>query len=238
MPGQFIGPVRMPFEPLPSNHAAIWPRGATEPTIEGGQGRSVPAGGFFIFHAAFHTARPLTRRAYQTTALSDIRDGTSKTVMLGEVCIGANSSDLLTGTGVVGSINAASMAPAVCLTVIGPNGYTATVPNNWHPGGRWADACGGYTQFFMHAGPNTPRCGQNGETWTPVPASSYHNNGVNVAMCDGSTRFVSDTVDAGDPTVGQTNGSGQPQWYTGPSIRGVWGAMGTMRGNENFSLPD
>jgi prepilin-type processing-associated H-X9-DG protein len=198
----------------------------------------VPAGGFFIFHAAFHTARPLTRRAYQTTALSDIRDGTSKTVMLGEVCIGANSSDLLTGTGVVGSINAASMAPAVCLTVIGPNGYTATVPNNWHPGGRWADACGGYTQFFMHAGPNTPRCGQNGETWTPVPASSYHNNGVNVAMCDGSTRFVSDTVDAGDPTVGQTNGSGQPQWYTGPSIRGVWGAMGTMRGNENFSLPD
>ena len=175
----------------------------------------------------------------QTTAMADIRDGTSKTIMLGEVCIGSTgATDLLTGTGSTASFNGAGTAPALCLTLVGPSGYTATTQYN--PGSRWADACSGYTQFFTAAGPNTPRCGQNGETWTPVPASSYHNNGVMVAMCDGSTRFVSDTIDAGNPTVGQTNpaNAGSPQGYTGPSIRGVWGAMGTMRGNENVTLPD
>jgi prepilin-type N-terminal cleavage/methylation domain-containing protein/prepilin-type processing-associated H-X9-DG protein len=176
----------------------------------------------------------------QTTAISDIRDGTAKTVMLGEVCIGNNSSDQLSGTGTTASFTGAGTAPAVCLTLITANGYSTYVTNGYNPGGRWMDSCGGYTQFFMAAGPNTPRCGQSGETWTPVPASSYHSNGVTVAMCDGSTRFVSDTVDAGDPSVGQTNpaNTGSPQSYSGQSIRGVWGAMGTMRGNESASLPD
>lgn len=46
--------------------------------------------------------------------------------------------------------------------------------------------------------------------------------------------------DAGDPTAGQTNpaNTGSPQSYTGTSIRGVWGAMGSMRGNENVTLPE
>jgi len=176
-----------------------------------------------------------------TTAISDIRDGTSKTVMLGEVCIGNNSNDLLSGTGTsAATFTAASTPPAVCLTLVGANGYSTYVTNGYNPGGRSMDSCGGYTQFFMAAGPNTPRCGQSGETWTPVPASSYHSSGVSVAMCDGSTRFVSDTVDAGDPSVGQTNpaNTGSPQSFTGPSIRGVWGAMSTMRGNESVSLPE
>ena len=126
------------------------------------------------------------------------------------------------------------------MSLVTSTGYSAYITNGYNPGGRWADACSAYTQFFTAAGPNTPRCGQNGETWTPVPASSYHPNGVTVAMCDGSTRFVSDTVDAGDPTVGQTNpaNTSSPQSFTGQSIRGVWGAMGTMRGNENVTLPD
>jgi len=186
---------------------------------------------------------PIVRGDYngdQTTAISDIRDGTSKTVMLGEVCIGNNSSDLLSGTGTTASFTGAGTAPGVCLSLVTSNGYSTYVTNGYNPGGRWMDSCGGYTNFFMAAGPNTPRCGQSGETWTPVPASSYHSSGVTVAMCDGSTRFVSDTVDAGDPTVGQTNpaNTGSPQSYSGPSIRGVWGAMGSMRGNENVTLPD
>jgi len=62
----------------------------------------------------------------------------------------------------------------------------------------------------------------------PLPVSLR----VQVAMCDASTRFVADTIDAGNPTVGQTQtgntsfGS-SPQHYRGKSIRGVWGAMGT-----------
>jgi len=174
-----------------------------------------------------------------TTAISDIRDGTSKTVMLGEVCIGANTADLRTGLGNSTTSYSAATPPANCLSLVGASGYTTF--ETWaFPGSRWADACSSYTQFYMSLAPNSARCGTNGETWATVPASSYHANGVTVAMCDGSTRFVAETVDSGDPTVGQTNAAntGYPQGYTGPSIRGVWGAMGTMRGNESVSLPE
>jgi prepilin-type N-terminal cleavage/methylation domain-containing protein/prepilin-type processing-associated H-X9-DG protein len=178
--------------------------------------------------------------ADQSTALSDIRDGTSKTVMLGEVIVGDNTADLRSGTGIASSWNSAGTPPGLCLSVVGATGYTTPITNSYGPGNRWADSCGDYTQFFMAAGPNTLRCGQNGETWTPIVASSFHPAGANVAMCDGSTRFVNDSVDAGDPSVGQTNpaNTGSPQSYSGTSIRGVWGAMGSMRGNETVALPD
>ena len=168
-----------------------------------------------------------------------IRDRT-KTVLLGEVVIGDNTSDLRSGTGTTASFANAGSAPGVCLTVVGATGYTSFVSNSYGPGNRWADACSDYTQFFMAAAPNSPRCGQNGETWTPVPASSLHVNGVNVVMCDASIRFVTNDVDAGDPSVGQTNpaNAGSPQSFSGQSIRGVWGAMGTIRGNESQPLPN
>jgi len=176
-----------------------------------------------------------------TTAISDIRDGTSKTVMLGEVCVGDNTSDVRTGLGILTADPTAGTPPANCLTLVGANGFNSgSFVTSWGPGTRWADSCTSYTQFFMHMAPNSARCGRNGDTWSTVPASSYHANGVTVAMCDGSTRFVSDTIDAGDPSVGQTNpaNTGSPQSYSGQSIRGVWGAMGSMRGNETVALPD
>jgi prepilin-type N-terminal cleavage/methylation domain-containing protein len=177
----------------------------------------------------------------QTTAISDIRDGTSKTVMLGEVCVGDNTSDVRTGMGILTADPTSGTPPANCLTLVGANGFNSgSFSTGGGPGSRWADAATSYTQFFMHMAPNSARCGRNSDTWSTVPASSYHANGVTVAMCDGSTRFVSDTVDAGDPSVGQTNpaNTGSPQSYSGQSIRGVWGAMGTMRGNESLTLPD
>ena len=170
-----------------------------------------------------------------SVAFSDIRDGLSKTIMLGEVCVGQNTEDLLTGHGSLGAgALPVTAAPATCLTVVGPTGYTAKVTNGSYNGCRWMDSVA-YTHFTTHAGPNTPRCCQNAncEDNRFTPASSYHANGVTVAMCDGSSRFVADTVDAGDPTVGTAAAS-----YSGQSIRGIWGAMGTIRGNETGTLPD
>jgi hypothetical protein len=58
-------------------------------------------------------------------------------------------------------------------------------------------------------------------------------------MCDGSTRFIVDTIDAGTPsdttTSGGTTVAGAS--YKGATIRGVWGAMGTRAGGEVFVLP-
>jgi hypothetical protein len=58
-------------------------------------------------------------------------------------------------------------------------------------------------------------------------------------MCDGSVRFVTDTIDAGDPaaTTTSTGTTVSGSSYTGRSIRGVWGAMGTRAHGEVFVLP-
>lgn len=81
------------------------------------------------------------------------------------------------------------------------------------PAGRtWLIGGAFYTSFFTAAPPNTPipDCGVSHYAGTGVfAARSYHSGGVNVAMADGSVRWV---------------GSG-----VAPS---VWRAMGTRRGGE------
>jgi prepilin-type processing-associated H-X9-DG protein len=78
-----------------------------------------------------------------------------------------------------------------------------------------------------------------------LPASSYHPGGANVTMCDGTVRFVSETIDAGNLVMTSTEirtktgiASGEITGvYTGPSIWGVWGNLGTPGGGENDAIP-
>jgi len=174
---------------------------------------------------------------------ADVRDGTSKTLMLGEVIIGDGTNKLRSGAG-AGTGMTAGTAPAYCTSLLAATGdvYSpAYTSNDWFAGRRWGDSITGYTAFFTAAPPNTPRCGNSGESWYSLPASSYHGaGGVNVTMCDGSIKFISNTIDAGDPSVAQTNPASatSPQSYSGQSIRGIWGAMGTHFGRESVDIPD
>jgi prepilin-type processing-associated H-X9-DG protein len=80
-----------------------------------------------------------------------------------------------------------------------------------------------------------------------MAASSYHPGGVNVAFVDGSVHFISETIDAGDPAKGETDlpfGSfpalvdpNRPQDYKGPSLRGIWGALGSCKSGEVVTAP-
>jgi prepilin-type processing-associated H-X9-DG protein len=65
--------------------------------------------------------------------------------------------------------------------------------------------------------------------------SSYHSDGANACLCDGSVWFVSATIEAGDPNKVPAS---TEQWnnYTGESLWGVWGAMGSVKGNKNKAL--
>ncbi len=133
----------------------------------------------------------------------------------------------------------------MCAAVRGANGdistnYTVNTNDDQSVGRRWADAQQEYTSFYAILPPNSPTCARGGaENCCVTTANSYHSGGVNVCMGDGSVRFVSDTVDAGNQSsdcYDVVRDKSRPQDYGGQSQYGVWGAMGSSSGGETVSL--
>ena len=158
-----------------------------------------------------------------------ILDGTSKTIMLGEAVTASGNSDK-GGTAINVSGWGWNAAPSVCQAVAG--GGASWINSEWSTGCRWYDSR--YTLLYTVLPPNSPTCTSSNSVYAgegaAIGASSLHANaGAAVAMCDGAVRLVSETIDAGDPSVAITGGSAA---YTGKSKWGVWGAMGSTKGGE------
>jgi prepilin-type processing-associated H-X9-DG protein len=182
--------------------------------------------------------------------LGGITDGTSNTILLSEVAISSGGSG---GEGrIKGSLAqflasddvGSHVSPNICFNKqIGSGMVNPTYSNaTYGIGNRWTHGEVQHTAFYTILAPNQPSCIRADGTWALVTASSYHTGGVNVALCDASVRFISETINAGDPAVdplkatGTTANISNPNpyvRYTGPSIHGIWGALGTVGGGES-----
>ncbi|MDO5554731.1 MAG: DUF1559 domain-containing protein [Planctomycetia bacterium] len=190
-----------------------------------------------------NTRSAMVTYAKSYKSLASVLDGTSHTLVWGEVTRGVASSTYIKSSGRESGVVAYDEDPYgedpvdTCLDAskLSADGKYWTVNTKWMIGGvRAYDSCSNYATFSTILPPNSPMC-FGGETDSRVLASvvSYHSGGANAARFDGSVIFVSDTINCF--TAGLTTASPQIK-RTGPSDFGVWGALGTANGGETVSL--
>ena len=135
--------------------------------------------------------------------MEDITDGSSKTLLFSEVENGTNGNGAYTGS--MGDVQLAVMGGAFFSTYTAPNSNTADV----------TVSCPASNGDLIYL----PPCTTSGSITSPTDASyfaavrSRHWAGVNVALADGSSRFVADDVDPN-----------------------VWQALGTRAGGTNETV--
>jgi prepilin-type N-terminal cleavage/methylation domain-containing protein len=160
-------------------------------------------------------------------ALSDIRDGLSKTLAMSERRRPL-SGDNATFTGHNGG--GWFTTPDGCTSKFLDHTWTGAASGGW-AGVRWPDGGMGFGGLTTNAPPNSVSCAYNSHDAQDglYPASSSHPGTVNAVFGDGSTRVISETIDCGS---GSTVGTG----FNGTSPFGVFGALGSRSGREQGTL--
>lgn len=177
---------------------------------------------------------------------ANITDGTSSTICFSEAVVGNSPTSKKIRGGVARDVTHldAPKAPETCRA----RGVGATVSGEFTgnacdnngdrlPGCRWADSRAVYTLFYTVLGPNGMTCSPNGNQeheGTLISASSNHPGGVNAALCDGAVRFISETIDCGDPTE---TAAKDDLTYGGDSFYGVWGRLGCRFDGQSVVIP-
>ncbi len=178
-----------------------------------------------------------TRRV---TGLRDILDGTSNTIMMGEIVIDSENREIVAQPVFIpgDDVFFNPTAPACTSDEINPNRprYWKDSSNLhygdsrwWKKGHRWACSLTLYTNINTVRPPNSESCqaldsdGREG-TYT---AGSRHPGGCHVLMADGAVQFITESIEAGN----------QQTYITAPGIPspyGLWGSLGTRASKEEL----
>ncbi|MCC7339341.1 MAG: DUF1559 domain-containing protein [Pirellulaceae bacterium] len=173
-------------------------------------------------------------------AIGSMTDGTSNTIMLAERSRPHAKNSKGAAIFLFAS-NPDTTPPAVCQANWSGSRYideSLVYMGDSMPGYRGMAGNAYYAAVSTILAPNSAVCvvssGDSplvaGGIWS---ATSEHTGGVQAAMGDGSVRFISQNIDAGNSSIAPPSGTGG-----GLSPYGVWGALGTKSGGEVAAVPD
>ena len=175
------------------------------------------------------------------TKFRDILDGLSNTIMGGEMNTDLGDNDITTR--VVHQPGGILHNPNLCDDQVDP-----TRPQFWDPtasfastsaqverGMKWMNGQAVNTGITTILPPNGAICSNGRNTFTIgiYGPSSRHVGGAHVLMSDGAVIFITDSIEAGDRSIGNVvwNGTGvRSPGSTSPY--GLWGALGTRAAKE------
>ncbi|MBQ2556844.1 MAG: DUF1559 domain-containing protein [Thermoguttaceae bacterium] len=159
-------------------------------------------------------------------------DGTSNSILLSEGVVPVTRGTSVLAEGGVAAFEPydGEARPKLCLdNALEADGKTVKNPSSSLWRGRiWTNGRAADAWFTCTLPPNSASCvaGRfDSNEWGSFAPTSYHPGGVNVAWCDGSVKFVPDSINVGDLS--------KPQVVKGKSPYGVWGALGSVNGGES-----
>lgn len=193
--------------------------------------------------------------AHRSMKFRDILDGLSNTIACGEINTDLGDLDITTQLAKhtngdfapEASSNGGPKAgsPAICYSGIDPENprkwiSTATLlgQTTTQRGYKWISQAPINTGFYTVLPPNGPICSRIFGENEMLTASSRHQGGAHVLMADGAVKFITDSIEAGDPKVSMvaigTNQNPLPNGLAEGSASpyGLWGALGTRANKE------
>lgn len=170
---------------------------------------------------------------FKSATFNDVSDGTSNTIALTE--IGAVRIDTTRGGFITGGKQQWLDKPdEVFSKVDQASGKYKSKKGLAGRGSHWASGSAGISLVNTILPPGSPSFMVSGSLNGDgiYSAGSGHHRGMNVVLVDDSTHFISDDIDAGDPSTATLTVEQIESEDGASSPHGVWGAMGSMAGGE------